>query len=43
MAQDEATAFFGPFTRMVVEGEKPDTAIELTLTQRGPRQDPVIL
>jgi hypothetical protein len=39
----EAADFFGPVTRILVEGEKPEIAVELTLTQRGPRQQTLML
>jgi hypothetical protein len=40
---DEAAEFFGPIARILVEGEKPEIAVELTLTQRGPRQQTLML
>jgi hypothetical protein len=40
---DEAASFFGPFTRIVVEAEKPDLAVELSLTPRGPHLETVHL
>ena len=43
MQPEEATSFFGPFARIVVEGETPDAAIEFALTPRGARQQTVVL
>ncbi len=43
MPAEEAAAFFGPFTRMVFEGEKPEIGIELSLTARGTRQQTLVL
>jgi hypothetical protein len=40
---DEAQDFFGPLARIVVEGEKPEVALELVLTPRGPRQHTLVL
>jgi hypothetical protein len=40
---EEATEFFGPVTRIVVEGEKPEMGLDLTLTPRGPRQQTLLL
>jgi hypothetical protein len=34
----EAAAFFGPVSRLVVEGDKPEVAIELTLSPSGVNQ-----
>jgi len=35
--------FFGPLARILVEGEKPEVALELALTPRGPRQQTLLL
>ena len=43
MAAEEAAAFFGPCTRIVFEGEKPEIGIELSLTPRGTRQHTLVL
>jgi hypothetical protein len=43
MPQEEAVSFFGPFTRMIVEGDRPEMAVELTLTPRGPKQEAIAL
>jgi hypothetical protein len=40
---DEAADFFGPVARILVEGEKPEIAVELTLTQRGPHHQTLVL
>jgi pSer/pThr/pTyr-binding forkhead associated (FHA) protein len=43
MTPGEVTAFFGPFKRILVEGEKPEVAIEFTDTMRGIKQEAVVL
>ena len=43
MAAEEAAAFFGPFARVLFEGEKPDIAVELSMTPRGTRQQTLVL
>jgi hypothetical protein len=43
LPQGEAADFFGPVARIVVEGEKPEVALELSLTPRGPRQQTLML
>jgi hypothetical protein len=43
MSPEEAAAFWGPFTRIIVEGEKPETAIEISQSPRGPRPRNVAL
>jgi hypothetical protein len=43
MPPEEAGAFFGPFTRLIFEGEKPEIAIELSITPRGTRQQTLVL
>ena len=43
MSAEEGAAFFGPFTRMIAEGEKPEIAVELSMTPRGPRQQTIVL
>ena len=40
---EEAADFFGPISRIVVEGETPEVAMELALTPRGPRQQTLML
>jgi len=40
---EEAADFFGPLARILVEGEKPEVALELALTPRGPRQQTLML
>ena len=40
---EEAVDFFGPLARILVEGEKPEVALELALTPRGPRQQTLLL
>jgi hypothetical protein len=40
---EEATEFFGPISRIVVEGEKLEMGLDLTLTPRGPRQQTLLL
>lgn len=39
----EAAAFFGPVSRMIVESEKPEIAMELSVTPRGGRQQTLVL
>lgn len=39
----EAVEFFGPVNRMIVESEKPEIALELSLSPEGTRQKTVIL
>jgi hypothetical protein len=39
----EAVDFFGPLTRMIVEGEKPEMAVEYSLGPRGAKQQSVTL
>jgi hypothetical protein len=43
MAPSEASAFFGPVSRMIVESEKPEVAVEISLTPRGGRQQSLVL
>jgi pSer/pThr/pTyr-binding forkhead associated (FHA) protein len=43
MAAQECTEFFGPLTRIVVEGEKPEVALEFRDSQRGARQQALVL
>jgi len=43
MTLEEGAAFLGPFTRIVVEGDKPELAVELALGARGPRQQTILL
>jgi pSer/pThr/pTyr-binding forkhead associated (FHA) protein len=43
MPAEEAAAFFGPCTRIIFEGEKPEIGIELSLTARGTRQHTLVL
>lgn len=43
MSVEEATLFFGPFQRMVVEAERPEIAVELSLTPYGPRLQTIML
>lgn len=40
---EEAADFFGPLARIVVEGEKPEIALDLTMTARGPGQQTLLL
>jgi hypothetical protein len=40
---DEAADFFGPLARILVEGEKPEIALDLALTPHGPRQQTLML
>lgn len=39
----EAVDFFGPLTRLVVEGEKPEMAVEYSLGPRGTKQLSIVL
>ncbi|MEQ1883839.1 MAG: DUF4123 domain-containing protein [Bryobacteraceae bacterium] len=43
MPPEEARDFFGNAARLVVEGEKTETALEYSLTARGCRQNTVVL
>jgi pSer/pThr/pTyr-binding forkhead associated (FHA) protein len=43
MPAGEATEFFGPMTRLIVESDKPEIAMELSTTPRGGRQQAVML
>ncbi len=43
MPAREAAEFFGPMSRMIVESEKPEIAMELSLTPRGGRQQTLVL
>jgi len=43
MAAGEATEFFGPLSRLIVESEKPEIAMELSVTPRGGRQQAIML
>jgi hypothetical protein len=43
MQAREAADFFGPMSRMIVESEKPEIAMELSLTPRGGRQQTLVL
>jgi hypothetical protein len=43
MTVGEATEFFGPMRRLIVESEKPEIAMELTVSPRGGRQQAVML
>lgn len=43
MAPEEAAAFFGPHSRILVEGERPDSAIEFSLSRRGVRQRVLVI
>jgi hypothetical protein len=43
MSPPEAESFFGPFNRLIVEAEKPEMALELSATPRGPRQQTLVL
>jgi hypothetical protein len=43
MPAREAAEFFGPTRRMIVESEKPEIAMELSLTPRGGRQQTLML
>jgi hypothetical protein len=40
---EEAAEFFGPMSRIVVEGEKMEMGLDLTISQRGPRQQTLLL
>lgn len=39
----EAVDFFGPLTRIMVEGEKPEMAVEYSLGPRGAKQQSLVL
>jgi hypothetical protein len=39
----EAVDFFGPVTRMIVEGEKPEMAVEYALGPRGAKHQSIVL
>ncbi len=39
----EAVDFFGPLTRLIVEGEKPEMAMEYSLGPRGAKQQSLVL
>jgi len=39
----EAVDFFGPITRMIVEGEKPEMAVEYALGPRGAKHQSIVL
>ena len=39
----EAADFFGPLARLIVEGERPEMAIEFSLTSRGTKQEELVL
>lgn len=43
MSPQESVDFFGPILRMVVESEDPGTALEFSLTARGPKQESMLL
>ena len=43
MTPDEAAGFFGLISRFVVEGDKPEVAVEFTLAPRGVYQQGVVL
>jgi len=43
MPAQESADFFGPATRLIVEAEKAEIALEMTLTPRGSRQRNVVL
>lgn len=43
MSPQEAAQFFGPVTRIVVESEKPEIAMEIVATPRGGRQQTLVL
>jgi hypothetical protein len=43
MPAGEAADFFGPVTRMIVESEKAEMAVELSLSPRGGRQQTLVL
>lgn len=43
MTPAEVTQFFGPITRIVMEAEKPEVALEFRDTLRGVKQDAVVL
>ena len=39
----EAVEFFGPLTRLIVEGEKPEMAVEYSLGPRGAKHQSILL
>jgi Domain of unknown function (DUF4123)/FHA domain len=43
MSPQEGEGFFGPASRLLVESEKAEIALEITLTPRGSRQRTVVL
>ena len=43
MPAQEASEFFGPVSRMIVEGDKAEIALELTISPRGARQQALVL
>lgn len=43
MGAGEATEFFGPLSRLIVESDKPEIAMELSVTPRGGRQQAIML
>jgi hypothetical protein len=43
MPAREAAEFFGPMSRMIVESDKPEIAMELSLTPRGGRHQTLVL
>jgi len=43
MPPEEAKAFFGPCERILVEGEKPEMALEFSRAPRGLRQQTIML
>jgi hypothetical protein len=43
MSPQEAEAFFGPLERLIVEAEKPEMALEFSVSPRGPRQQTLVL
>jgi|SRR5579871_1095664 len=43
MGAGEATEFFGPLSRLIVESEKPEIAMELSVSPRGGRQQAIML
>lgn len=43
LSPQECTEFFGPFSRLVVEGEKPEVALEFRDSLRGARQHALVL
>jgi hypothetical protein len=43
MTAEEAGSFFGPFSRIVFESERPEMALEFAITPRGPYQQTIVL